>query len=240
MIMSKYDNEKILCVSDLHFPYAHKDSLKFLRAIKKKYKPTRIVLLGDELDYHALSFHNSDPDLDSAGPELVKALGYMQTLYTIFPSADVMESNHGSMAYRKAKHHGMPRHLLKSYKEVLAAPSGWKWHRKLILTLPTKLKVMFVHGYRKNSLMESQKLGMSFVQGHHHSTCEIRYWKSEEQELHFGMTVGCSIDDDSMAYEYNKLNSSRPVINHSIILNGVPRLIPMYMTKSGRWDGVVH
>lgn len=238
--MIKSKNEKILCVSDLHFPYSHKDSLKYLEAIKKKYKPDRVVFMGDELDYHALSFHASDPDLDNAGPELQKAMGYMESLYKIFPEADVLDSNHGSMAYRKAKHHGMPRHLLKSYKEVLSAPQGWNWHRRLIIKMSNGLKVFLTHGFRKNALIESQKLGYSFVQGHHHSTCEIRMWKSEEQLLHFGMTVGCMIDDESMAYEYNKLNSSRPVLNHSIIIKGVPRLLPMYTKKNGRWDGEVH
>jgi hypothetical protein len=109
--MKKY--KSILCISDLHFPYSHKDSLKFLEAIKKKYKPDKVVCLGDELDYHAMSFHDSDPDLDSAGRELEKGLAYMQGLMSLFPACDVLESNHGSLFYRKAKHHGMPRHLLK-------------------------------------------------------------------------------------------------------------------------------
>lgn len=232
-------NTRVLCVSDLHFPYAHKDSLKFLKALKKKYKPDRVILLGDELDYHALSFHNSDPDLDASGPELDKALGYMSTLYKIFPKADVLESNHGSMVYRKAKFNGMPRYLLKGYKEVLSAPSGWKWHEKLIIKTK-RGKVFFAHGYRSNSLAESQRLGMSFIQGHHHSQLDIRYWKSPTGEMFYGATVGCMIDDTSLAFAYNKLCTKRPILSHIIIENGVPKPIPMFVTSAGRWDGVVH
>lgn len=113
------DNSRILCISDLHFPYCHPDALDFLSKIKITMQPTRIIIGGDELDYHAMSFHNSDPDLDSAGVELTKALGYIETLHKMFPVADILESNHGSMAYRKAKFNGMPRHLIKSYNEVL-------------------------------------------------------------------------------------------------------------------------
>lgn len=32
----------------MHIPYHHPDTIKFLKAVKKKYKPTRVVNLGDE------------------------------------------------------------------------------------------------------------------------------------------------------------------------------------------------
>ena len=64
---------KILCISDTHYPYAHPDHLDFLQALKKKYKfgsKDKYVMLGDELDYSALSFHDSDPDLPNSTKEL--------------------------------------------------------------------------------------------------------------------------------------------------------------------------
>ncbi len=60
----------ILCISDLHEPYSHQDSYHFLKAINNKYKFSRVVNIGDEVDYSALSFHDSDPDLPSATKEL--------------------------------------------------------------------------------------------------------------------------------------------------------------------------
>ena len=63
-------HKSILIISDTHIPYHHKDLFPFLKAIKKLYKPTKIVHIGDEVDKHALSFHDSDPDLPSAGDEL--------------------------------------------------------------------------------------------------------------------------------------------------------------------------
>ena len=232
--MKKY--KTILCISDLHFPYAHKDSLRFLAAIKKKYRPDKVVCLGDELDYHSLSFHDSDPDLDSAGKELARGLAHMQGLISLFPECDVLESNHGSMVYRKAMHHGMPRHLLKSYKEVLDAPKEWKWHPILTLKMSNGNKVTFAHGRRKNVIAEAQCRGHSFVQGHHHSQADVRFY-SIRHKVHFGMTVGCSIDNDSYAFAYNKNFTVEPVVSHGLIIDGVARILPMPLTSSGRWNG---
>ena len=218
-------------------PYCHKDTHKFLKALKLKYRPDKVVLLGDEVDYHALSFHDSDPDLDSSGPELEKSKAYLSGIYRLFPEADVLESNHGSMGYRKAKHHGMPRHLLKSYKEVLDAPQGWKWHTELVLKMSNGEKVFFRHAFGKNVLLESQRLSCNFVQGHYHSQLDIRYWCSVDNKYYFGATVGCMIDDKSLAFAYNKNVSARPIMSHMILEEGVPKPLPMMLNKSGRWNG---
>jgi len=118
----------ILVISDTHFPYHHPDTVSFLKALKKKYKPDKVVHIGDELDFHALSFHPSDPDLLSPGNELLAGISTISPLYRLFPDVDLIESNHGSMVYRKAKYHGIPREVFKSYRKVLGAPMGWKWH----------------------------------------------------------------------------------------------------------------
>ena len=212
------------------------DCLDFLAAVKKKFKPTRVVALGDEIDAHGFSFHDKDPDLDSAGIELLKALGYMETLIKMFPVVDVLDSNHGSMAYRKAKHHGMPRHLLKGYNEVLNAPKEWKWHKQLTIKLPNGNKCRFLHGISGNVLAASQSLGMSLIQGHHHSLFEIRYWDNGER-LNFASTAGCLIDDDSLAFAYNKNQVKRPIMGCLVIVDSIPLLIPMRLDKNKRWLG---
>ena len=42
----------ILVISDMHHPYAHPDLVPFLKAIKAKFKPTDVVCIGDEADFH--------------------------------------------------------------------------------------------------------------------------------------------------------------------------------------------
>lgn len=231
------DNSRILVVPDLHFPYCHIDSLDFLYKLKKTLNPSKVICLGDELDYHAMSFHDKDPDLDNSGAELVRALGYIDTLHEIFPNMQLLHSNHGSMAYRKAKHHGMPRHLLKSYNDVLGVPKDdWSWHESIVLVLPNGQRCKFVHGASANILAASQKLGMSLVQGHHHSLFELRYW-SAGNGLHFAVSSGCLIDDTSMAFAYNKLQVVRPLLGVTFIENSIPYMIPMALDENNRWIG---
>ena len=62
--------KSILVISDQHAPYNHIDTLDFLAAIKKKYKPDCVVNIGDEMDWHSISFHDSHPGLYSPSHEL--------------------------------------------------------------------------------------------------------------------------------------------------------------------------
>ena len=48
--------------------------------LKKKYKPDKVIHIGDEVDKHAMSFHDSDPDLPSAGDELRMSLPLIKEL----------------------------------------------------------------------------------------------------------------------------------------------------------------
>lgn len=228
----------ILVISDQHFPYNHPDIIAFLRALKNKYKPDKIVNIGDELDYHAISFHEHNPDLLSPSDELVTAINRMTPLFKLFPAMDLLDSNHGSLVYRKGIAHGLPRHVFKSYRDILGAPKGWKWHDDLTLKMSDGKWVYFCHGKSADVLKLSQSMGMSCVQGHFHERFEIRYW-GNSLGLFWGMMTGCLIDNDSLAFAYNKVNLKRPVIGCSTILNGIPKLLPMILGKGGRWTGFV-
>ena len=236
--MSKQSNKSILVISDMHIPYNHPDLLPFLRAVKKKYSPTRIICVGDEVDKHAMSFHDSDPDLMSAGDELQESIKTLKKIYKIFPKVDLVDSNHGSMVYRKGKAHGIPRKYLRDYGEVLEAPATWKWHNTLTLTLPNKQKLFVCHGQSKNGLKLASAMGMCTVQGHYHTEFNIQYGSSPAQ-LYWSMMTGCLIDDKSLAFHYNKVTPSRPIIGLGIIVDSQPRLIPMVLNKGGRWNGKI-
>lgn len=232
-------NKRILAISDLHVPYQHRDTFKFLAAIKQKYKPTRVVFLGDEVDHHGMSFHDSDPDLWSAGHEISEAIKQMKQLYTLFPSADLIDSNHGSMAYRKALHHGIPRRYIRTYREVLHAPKTWSWHPSLRLRLSTGgPDVFFHHGLSKDVMRVVMRKGMCVVQGHFHTEFRIGYVNGADHPL-WGMQIGCSIDDTCLAFAYNKTNLEPPILGHGIILDGQPKLLPMGLNSTGGWNGRV-
>jgi hypothetical protein len=229
-------NDRILVISDLHAPYSHPDTVRFLKAIKDKYKPTRVISSGDEVDYHAISFHDSDPDLDSPGKELEKAIEQLTPIYDLFPRVEVLESNHGSLVMRRALANGLSRRFFKSPGDILQAPKGWTWHFDLSLKLPDGTDCYFHHSKGVNSKKNSQAMGMSFVQGHHHESFEIQYWGNPNALL-FGMTVGCLVDPHSYAMAYSKNNLKRPVIGCGLIIDSKPILIPMKLNKKGRWNG---
>jgi len=231
------DNSRILIVPDLHRPFCHIDALDFLHKVKVKFQPTRVICLGDELDFAGINFHEKDPAMESASRELALGLGYIDTLHELFPKMQLLHSNHGSMLYRRAKHAGLPIHLVKSYNEFTGVPKDdWSWHESIILELPNKTKCKFVHGISANVLAASQALGMSLVQGHHHSLFELRYW-SAGYGLNFAITSGCLISDEELAFHYNKLQVKRPLLGVTLIENSIPQLMPMMVDESNRWIG---
>jgi len=230
-------HKTILVISDMHLPYQHKDSIKFLKEIKKEFKPDTTISIGDLLDQHALSFHDSSPELYSAGMELDKAKEYVKELESIFPKLIEVDSNHSSMIYRRALKHGLPRAYLKEYGDFLETKK-WKWVDDLTLTMSNGQRCFFTHGRSADVLKVSQTMGMSAVQGHYHTKFVISWWANPDN-LFFGMNVGCLIDQKSMAFNYAKNFRTRFIIGCGIIINGIPRLLPMVLNEKGDWIGKI-
>lgn len=228
------DNSRVLLISDMHIPYHHPDTIAFLKHLKAKYNPTRVICLGDELDKHALSYHDSDPDLPSAGDELRRSLPVIKELFELFPVMDIIESNHGSLVWRKAKTFGIPKHYIKSYNDVLGVDEGWKWSFDLTITLPNGQKCYIHHGKASDVKQLSQQMGMCALQGHYHETFKIDYW-GNPTGLYWGMQCGCLIDDDALAFNYNNVNIKRPIIGTGLIIDSMPILEPMLLDKDGKW-----
>lgn len=228
------DNSRILLISDMHIPYHHPDLIAFLQHLKDKYNPTRVICLGDEVDKHAMSYHDSDPDLPSAGDELRKSLPVIEQLFKMFPKMDIIESNHGSLVWRKAKTFGIPKHYIRSYNDVLGVDDGWRWSFDLTITLPNGQKCYIHHGKSSDVIKLSQQMGMCAVQGHYHESFKIDYW-GNPTGLYWGMQCGCLIDDDALAFSYNNVNLKRPIIGTGLIIDSQPVLEAMLLAEDGRW-----
>lgn len=232
----KNNYKRILCISDQHAPYNHPDMLRFLAAIKKKYKPTFVINGGDEVDAHALSFHDSDSDLPSAGDELVKATKVIKQLERLFPNMVLLDSNHGSMALRKMKHHGIPMKFLTPNNTIYGVSNRWKWVNDLTIRLPNGQDVYFCHGMTKSGIKLASQRGTNVVQFHYHTEFRIDYIGNPNSLL-FSINSGCLINRKSLAFAYDKLNLNRPIIGTSMIIDSKPLLIPMILLKNGRWSG---
>ena len=231
-------NSSVLVISDLHIPYHHQDAFEFLKALKKKYKPDLIVNIGDELDHHAISMHEHNPDLMSAGDELKQSKEYVRDLEKIFPRMTLVHSNHSSLVYRRALKYGLPKDYLKSYNEFLGVGDGWKWVDDLTVTLSDGSRCFFTHGISADVLKVSAQYGMNSVQGHFHTKFSIGYF-SNPDALIWGMQVGCLINQKSMAFDYAKNFKSRFIVGCGMIIDGQPKLMPMVLDKDGRWNKMI-
>lgn len=232
----KLDTRRILCISDQHAPHHHPDMLRFLSAIKRKYNPTLVINGGDEVDSHALSFHDSDSDLPSAGDELVKATKALKQLEKLFPKMILLDSNHGSMALRKMKHHGIPMKFLQTPQQIYGVSDKWTWVNDLTLTLPNGQPAYFCHGMTKDGKKLAAQRGTNVVQFHYHTEFRIDYIGNPNSLL-WSLQSGCLIDRHSLAFAYDKLNLNRPIIGTSMVIDSKPLLIPMTLLKNSRWDG---
>lgn len=230
-------NKRIFCISDLHSPYHHKDALDFIKACKKKYKPTRWINMGDEVDGNSWSFHQTDPDLDAPTQELDKAKIFLHKLQEVVPTMQFLESNHGSLLYRKRKFHMLPEQMIKDYADVLEVKKTWTWHPHILIKSKWG-SFYFIHNLNKDCVKSAQALGYDgYVQSHFHSVYTTTYYSTPES-LKWACTIGSMVDKDSLAFAYSRNGSlKRPVLGCLLINKGIPHLIPMRLLKGGRWDG---
>ena len=230
--------ECILHIPDQHAPYQHKDTIPFLKAVAAAFKPDLVVNAGDETDKHAMSFHDSDPNLDSAGAELEKAKLFLSALAAEFPNQLLCDSNHGSMHYRKAKAHGIPVQYLKTYRDILfpnGGGDGWVWAESWRVKTPMG-DVLFKHQASGTVLVDAAHNQCNLMVGHNHGNYSVEYSASSAC-LYWGAYGGCLIDKDSLAFAYGKHTLRKPVIGCTVILRGRPMLIPMMLNTEGRWVG---
>lgn len=228
-------DQSCLIISDLHSPYNHPDSFAFLKEIKSQFKPDIILNAGDEVDGHAISFHDSDSSLFNADQELELAIKDMKELASIFPKMYIAESNHGSLIYRKFKSNGLPIRHLKPLHELYETPQ-WSWHHEIILETHLGFTLL-VHGktgaYHKLALEQ----GCNTIQGHFHQKFEIT-WSQSTTNFIFNMIIGCLIDPASMAFAYGKNIAKRPMLGVGWLNElGEPSLIRMITDKHNRWTG---
>jgi len=226
---------RVLVISDLQIPFHHKDSLRFLKAVERRYKTNKVVCIGDEIDFHAISDYTPDPDGMSPGAELEKALKDLKPFYKAFPNVRVCTSNHTARPFRRAYRFGIPKAFLRDYREFLKAPKGWSWEESFVID-----GVRYEHGEgfsgQNGALKAMMARGRSTVIGHLHSWAGVQYSASPER-LTFAMNVGCLIDRHAYAFAYGKLSANKPILSCGVVIEGVPHLIPMLLNKRGRWVG---
>lgn len=227
-------NKDVLIISDTHFPHHHPDTIPFLKAIKKKIAPKLVIHIGDEVDNCFISFHTSPSSL-SGDQELSDAVVGLQNLRKLFDKMYILDSNHGSLIFRRMKAEKIPLTYIKPLQEIYGTPN-WSWHHDIILDTKHDYPTYFCHGKQKGYNKLSNSMGMNAVQGHYHSLFEITYARSVVGER-YNMFVGAFANDKEIAMEYAKNNVPKTILGCGYIdKEGTPHLLKMNLNKKGRWD----
>lgn len=206
-------------IGDTHIPYELEGYMGFCKDVFKEYRVDTVVHIGDLIDHHALSFHDSEPELKSATGEWEDAVETLQDWYKTFPRVRLIVGNHDLIPARQVRKLGMADAIwLKSLKEIYGMPKGWSLHQQLNID-----GVIYHHGYSSNGTNgfrnDSIKRMQNAVSGHCHSNAGISASASDHR-LVWGMAVGCGVDNDKMAFAYGKHSLNKPIISCGVVING--------------------
>ena len=170
--MAKTKNVGI--VGDTHFPFCHPKYLDFCYEVFNKFQCSEIVHIGDEVDNHAISFHETNPNGESASKEAIMAMQQLNIWYKRFPNVKVCIGNHSALHKRKAIANGLPERFIKSYEDAWEAPKGWKWALEWEID-----GVLYTHGTgssgQAGAINRARDARQSTVIGHIHSFGGVLY-----------------------------------------------------------------
>lgn len=217
----KSKNSTVLVIGDTHCPALHPRYIKFLKDAYSGYSCNRVVHIGDLVDWNAISYHEKDPSMPSAGDEFKKALKQVRKLHAAFPEVDYMLGNHCSLPERKARTAGLTEGVLKPFGELWEL-DGWTIHPRF-----AKLYidgVQYRHGDsgkggQDAALKNAQSEFCSVVQGHHHTQAGVK-WHSNDNNLVFGMQTGCGVSPTHPAMNYGRIYANRPILGCGVVFNG--------------------
>lgn len=205
------NTERVLVIGDLHEPFTLEGYREFCIGLYKQYKCTHVIFIGDIVDNHAISYHESDADGMSAGDELDLAIDNLALWYKAFPKADVIIGNHDRLIMRKAFTGGIPRRWILGYQDMFGVP-GWQFSEQRVYD-----GVQYIHGEGGTARNRCKKDLMSTVQGHLHTQAYTEHIVGARFHI-FGSQVGCGVDKDAYAMAYAK-NFGKPVIGAMVILD---------------------
>jgi len=211
-IKKSKSGKNVLVIGDLHEPFCLDGYLEHCIETYKKYDCNEIVFIGDIIDLHASSYHETNPDGYSAGEELRIAIQRISQWYNAFPKATVIIGNHDRIIMRKAQTAGLSKMWIKDYAEVLGTP-GWNFTDSIEID-----NVLYIHGEGGTARARIRRDLQSVVQGHLHSQAYVDWCVGAKFKI-FGMQIGCGVNHHSYAMAYGK-EGPKPAIACGVVLQG--------------------
>lgn len=215
----------VLVLSDLQLPFEASKALEFCSYIKRHYGiPNQNVLcVGDEVDIWGGSMFAKDPNAQlSIKGEIAVVRQKVREWRAEFPHMKVCISNHGLRWVKKATAAEIPAEVIRSYHEIFDLPDTWVYKDEWRFT-QSDLRMPFrmIHGLgysgkdgHRNAALDS---GISTVHGHLHSHAGIDHIRTLHGFKIWGFNVGCLIDVESYAFQYEKNNRFKPCLGIGVI-----------------------
>ena len=161
---------RVLVIGDLHAPFDLDSYFDHCVEVYERYNCNRVVFIGDVIDNHYSSYHETDADGMGGGKELQLAIDRLARWYHRFPDADVTVGNHDRIIMRKAQTGGVPKQWIREYSEVLNTP---RWN---FVTSVEIDDVLYIHGEAGTAKTKARADMRSTVQGHLHTQAYTEYF----------------------------------------------------------------
>lgn len=210
---------RVLIIGDTHAPAVHPGYLAFCRDLRNKYRCDTVVHIGDVVDFHAVSFHAHVPDMPGPKDEFEQAFECLKPWKKAFPDLKVTIGNHDRRVIRLAESVNIPSRFIRDYKEIWDTPK-WDWQEEFIID-----DVLLSHGEGCSGIypaaVKMQKMLMSVAIGHVHTAGGVA-WAANPKRRIFGLSVGCGVDEKSLAFAYGKHFNRRSIISAAVLIDGIP------------------
>ena len=207
----KDESNRVLVIGDLHEPFCLDGYLDFCIEQKEKFNCNRIVFIGDVIDNHFSSYHETDANGLGGSDELEFAIKKIARWRDAFQVATVIIGNHDRIIMRKAQTSAVPTKWIREYKDVLEV-AQWDFVDRLVID-----DVQYIHGEAGTARTKCKADMMSTVQGHLHTQAYTEWVVGQKFKV-FGTQVGCGIDHNSYAMAYAK-RGKKPAIGCVVILD---------------------
>ena len=210
-------------IGDTHLPYELDGYLGFCEETFNRYGVDTVIHIGDMFDNHSLSFHDSEPMLHNVIGEYESAYDRAQDWYDAFPEVTLIMGNHDRIPARQLRKLGMePSIFMRPIEELFGMPDGWTVVDQVVID-----DVLYHHGETSGGIngfrKDAETRMRCTVSGHNHSNAGVSA-TATDQELVWGLAVGCGVNHEHMAFAYGKNFAKKPIISCGVVIDGEPHI----------------
>ena len=220
---AKSGPSRVGVIGDTHLPFELDGYLEFCQETFDKWDVDTVIHIGDMFDNHSLSFHDSEPMLHNVMGEYESAFERASDWYEAFPEATLIMGNHDRIPARQLRKLGMePSIYMRPIEELFGMPKGWSVADSVVID-----DVLYHHGETATGVngfrKDAEQRMRCTVSGHNHSNAGISA-TATDQELVWGLAVGCGVNHEHMAFAYGRNFAKKPIVACGVVIEGEPHV----------------